>query len=88
MEIQSHLNGVKTEGVHAVPCIPVYEMWRCEFTTFDESAGEQGRCIVADGSFAIGSGNVNGLPREVDVFQEQADPFQAGLDHGHCGRLW
>jgi hypothetical protein len=37
---------------------------------------------VAYRAFAIGAGNVEGLPWELNILQELADPFQAGLDHG------
>jgi hypothetical protein len=43
--------------------------------------------VVADGAFAIGAGNVDGLPGKVDVFEELGDALQARLDHGCGSRL-
>jgi hypothetical protein len=57
-------------------------MWRREFTTLELSTRDQGRGVVAYRAFAIGAGNVEGLPWELNILQELADPFQAGLDHG------
>jgi hypothetical protein len=36
---------------------------------------------VADGSFAIGAGDVYGFPRKLCILKQQAYALQAGLDH-------
>jgi hypothetical protein len=63
-------------------CILVDKMWRREFTTLQLPTRNQGRGVVAYRPFAIGAGNVYGLPRELHILQELANAFQAGLDHG------
>jgi hypothetical protein len=37
--------------------------------------------VVADGAFAIGAGNVDGFPGELDVFEKLSNTLQARLDH-------
>jgi hypothetical protein len=37
--------------------------------------------IVADGALAVGARHVDGLPRELDILQEQAYPLESRLDH-------
>lgn len=85
MLIVSHLAKVSPDVVnnrHVAGCVPVYEMWRCEFAALYKSASEQGRNHMANRSFAIGATNVNGFPRQLDMLEEQANPLQTRLDHG------
>ena len=80
--MQSHLQKLEPGPTHVIACLPVYKMRRREFPTLEFPFGNQGRGVVAYRSLAVGAGNVYRLPWELNIFQELADPFQAGLDHG------
>jgi hypothetical protein len=56
-------------------------MRRGEFSYTDGSTRKQLRRIVARRSFAIGASDMYGLPRELDILEQQADSLQARLDH-------
>jgi hypothetical protein len=58
--------------IHMTRCVPVYQVWGRELPNTDESTLEQGRGMVADGSFTVCASDVYGLPREVDILQQQA----------------
>lgn len=38
---------------------------------------------MADGAFAIGAGDMNRLPREIDTLEEGSNALQTGLNPGH-----
>jgi hypothetical protein len=57
-------------------------MWRRELAASNIRACNQRRRIVADGAFAVGTGNVDGLPGELDILEKLPNTFQARLDHG------
>ena len=61
-------------------------MWRGEFTALDFAAHDEGGSVMTDGALAIGAGDMDCPPRELDIVQELADPFQARLDHGRGDR--
>jgi hypothetical protein len=88
MEMQSHLQKSDSCETHVTVCIPVYQMWGREFTTLELPTRDQGRGVVAYRPFPVGASNVYGLPWKLDILQELADPFQAGLDHGLAVSLW
>jgi hypothetical protein len=82
MEMQSHLEGLGLGQSHLTGRIPVDEMWRREFAASNVRACNQRRRIVADGAFAVGAGNVDGLPRKLDIPEKLPNALQARLDHG------
>jgi hypothetical protein len=61
--------------------VPVDQMGRTESSDFERSAPQHVRGIVADGSLAIGTRNVNGLPWKLNILQQQTYPLQTRLDH-------
>lgn len=69
-------------GSHVTGRLPVYDMWRRKTATAYGSARQQRRRVGADGTLAVGAGNVYGLPWKVDVLEEKANPLEARLDHG------
>jgi hypothetical protein len=50
----------------------------------DASACQKGRREATDGPLAIGAGDVYGLPRELDIFEELANALETRLDHDGC----
>jgi hypothetical protein len=70
---------------HGGPCvtcyIPIYEMWRVECACTDGSALQKCRCVVADGSFAIGARNMNGSPWVFGIFEQETYALQPRLNH-------
>jgi hypothetical protein len=66
---------------HVTGRVPVYYMWRGEAANAHASTRQQGRRVGADGPLPIGTGNVNGLPWEIDILQKKAYALEAWLDH-------
>jgi len=49
----------------------------------DQPALEKRTGIAADRSFAVGTSDVYGFPRVLDILEQQGNPLETRLDHGH-----
>ena len=93
MVMQSHLTQVSQSGVlgatvvAARDSVPVDHVRRCEATIFDQPAGQKVARETTYRAFAIGAGYVDGLPRELDVVEQTADPLEPRLDHGELSGM-
>lgn len=61
--------------------LPVDHVRRGEATIFDQPACQEVARETTNRAFAIGAGYVDGLPRELDIMEQTADPLKPRLDH-------
>jgi len=62
-------------------------MRRHEAAIADQPTRQQGRRVAADGALAVSAGYVDGLPWELNVFQETGNALEAGLDHSRGSQV-
>lgn len=82
MKMESHLQ-LLVDDTDGGDNVPIDQMGRGEGADPFVVPNEYRGSMVANGAFAVGACDMNGLPRELDVLQELGDAFQSRLDLGH-----